>query len=185
MAGLAAGIAWVTEQGQENLRCDRGGLLQRVVNWVEQAEGWRIAGRWDPGAMLCSISGRPRASRPSRHGRHPRLELRNRHPPRPALVPHVHKALGTFPNGTIRLSPGPFNTIEEIDTLLQASPRLRREFCRHPADAFMDVCSHLCSVSSSVRRLIHDGGRQVRQSSTLLALAIEVSGIEPPIERQP
>ena len=32
--------------------------------------------------------------------------------------PSAHKTLGTFPSGTLRFSPGPFNTFEEIDETL-------------------------------------------------------------------
>ena len=41
---------------------------------------------------------------------------------RPGLhcAPFVHRALGTFPDGTVRVSPGPANTTEDIDTLLSA-----------------------------------------------------------------
>jgi glutamate dehydrogenase len=41
---------------------------------------------------------------------------------RPGLhcAPYIHRALGTFPDGTLRLSPGPFSTPEQIDTFLHA-----------------------------------------------------------------
>ena len=41
---------------------------------------------------------------------------------RPGLhcAPYIHRRLGTFPDGTLRLSPGPFNTVEEIDGFLGA-----------------------------------------------------------------
>ena len=41
---------------------------------------------------------------------------------RPGLhcAPYTHRALGTFPDGTIRLSPGPFSTDADIVTFLQA-----------------------------------------------------------------
>jgi selenocysteine lyase/cysteine desulfurase len=41
---------------------------------------------------------------------------------RPGLhcAPYIHKALGTFPDGTLRLSPGPFTTPEQIDSFLSA-----------------------------------------------------------------
>ena len=51
-AGLAAGLAWVMEQGPEKLRAHEVGLLQQVVDWVERSEGWRIAGRWNPSAHV-------------------------------------------------------------------------------------------------------------------------------------
>lgn len=41
---------------------------------------------------------------------------------RPGLhcAPYMHKALGTFPDGTLRISPGPASTIEEMDLLAGA-----------------------------------------------------------------
>ena len=35
-------------------------------------------------------------------------------------APNAHRALGTFPKGTIRFSFGYFNTEEEIDTAVEA-----------------------------------------------------------------
>jgi selenocysteine lyase/cysteine desulfurase len=47
---------------------------------------------------------------------------------RPGLhcAPAAHKTLGTFPSGTIRLSLGYFNTLEEIDFSLQAIEKIAR-----------------------------------------------------------
>jgi cysteine desulfurase/selenocysteine lyase len=39
-------------------------------------------------------------------------------------APAAHKTLGTFPRGTVRLSPGYFNTTEEIDVTLEAVERI-------------------------------------------------------------
>ena len=41
---------------------------------------------------------------------------------RPGLhcAPYVHRSLGTFPDGTVRVSPGPFNTEEDVDRLARA-----------------------------------------------------------------
>ena len=41
---------------------------------------------------------------------------------RPGLhcAPYIHRALGTFPEGTVRVSPGPFTTNEDIDHLARA-----------------------------------------------------------------
>src|SRR5262249_32112872 len=36
------------------------------------------------------------------------------------LAPHVPKALGTFPEGLVRVSPGPFNTAADVDRLADA-----------------------------------------------------------------
>ncbi len=41
---------------------------------------------------------------------------------RPGLhcAPYIHKAMNTFPEGTVRVSPGFFNTLEEMDTFISA-----------------------------------------------------------------
>src|SRR4051812_12424143 len=43
VAGLGAGIAWVAENDPEKIRHHEVSLLQRVVDWVETAEGWQLA----------------------------------------------------------------------------------------------------------------------------------------------
>jgi selenocysteine lyase/cysteine desulfurase len=41
---------------------------------------------------------------------------------RPGLhcAPYIHRSLGTFPDGTVRVSPGPFTTEADIDCLAEA-----------------------------------------------------------------
>jgi cysteine desulfurase / selenocysteine lyase len=41
---------------------------------------------------------------------------------RPGLhcAPYVHRAMGTAPEGTVRASPGPFSTTEDVDRLADA-----------------------------------------------------------------
>ncbi len=56
VAGLAVGIAWVAERGPSELHRHEVGLLQRVVDWTRDADGWRIAGRWEPEAHVGALS---------------------------------------------------------------------------------------------------------------------------------
>lgn len=39
-------------------------------------------------------------------------------------APNAHRAMGTFPDGTVRLSPGPYSTAEELDRVLGALTEL-------------------------------------------------------------
>jgi selenocysteine lyase/cysteine desulfurase len=121
--GLAAGIAWVEARGPEANRRHEVELLQRVADWVDSGgDGWRIAGRWDPDRHVGALSLIPPdgfdprilAGALDSHGEGIAV--------RPGLhcAPYAHRRLGTFPEGTLRLSPGPFNTAEEIDTFLSA-----------------------------------------------------------------
>src|SRR5262249_48240798 len=56
IAGLAAGLAWVAEHGPDNLRRHEVELLQRVVDWTEDSDGWKVAGRWDPETHVGALS---------------------------------------------------------------------------------------------------------------------------------
>jgi cysteine desulfurase family protein len=126
IAGLAAGVAWVAERGPDANRRHEVALLQRVVDWVEgrgRADGWKIAGRWDPAAHVGALS----LITPNLDEHHPQdiadiLDTSFDIAVRPGLhcAPYIHRALGTFPDGTLRLSPGPFNSAEDIDTFLNA-----------------------------------------------------------------
>jgi cysteine desulfurase family protein len=121
VAGLAAGIAWVVERGPENLRRHEVGLLQRVVDWADAAEGWQVAGRWDPATHVGALSLKvPEPLTPQDLGSI--LDTSFEIAVRPGLhcAPYIHRALGTFPDGTLRLSPGPFTTHADIETFLHA-----------------------------------------------------------------
>lgn len=121
VAGLAAGVAWVAERGQETNRRHEVQLLQRVVDWAGQADDWGVAGRWDPATHVGALSLIvPEALSPQDLGAI--LDGSFDIAVRPGLhcAPYIHRRLGTFPDGTLRLSPGPFNTAEEIDTFLAA-----------------------------------------------------------------
>lgn len=123
VVGLAAGVAWVTEKGPENLRRHEVVLLQRVVDWVERnkSEGWRIAGEWDPqrhvGALSLIV---PETLDPHDVGLNLDVSFNIALRPGQHCSPYIHRRLDTFPLGTIRVSPGPFNTEAEIDSFLNA-----------------------------------------------------------------
>src|SRR5204862_414299 len=56
IAGLAAGVAWVSEQGPEKLRRHEVSLLLKVVDWVEANEPWKVSGRWDAATHTGGLS---------------------------------------------------------------------------------------------------------------------------------
>jgi cysteine desulfurase / selenocysteine lyase len=124
VAGLAAGLAWVSQRGAETNRLHEVELLQKVVDWVDgSSDGWKVAGRWDPSTHVGALS----LIVPDLADFHPQdlaasLDTSFSIAVRSGLhcAPYAHRRLGTFPDGTIRISPGPFNTAEDIDTFLHA-----------------------------------------------------------------
>ena len=121
VAGLAAGIAWVADRGPDNVREHEVGLLQQVVDWVLASGSWRLAGRWEPQTHVGALSLiAPDSLAPQDLGAI--LDTSFDIAVRPGLhcAPYIHRALGTFPDGTLRLSPGPFTKPEDISAFLSA-----------------------------------------------------------------
>ena len=126
IAGLAAGLDWVTRQGAETNRAHEVALLQKVVDWVEaegRSQGWELAGRWDPATHVGALS----LITPDLDDFHPQvvsdiLDTSFGIVVRSGLhcAPYIHRRIGTFPDGTVRLSPGPFNPDADIDAFLAA-----------------------------------------------------------------
>jgi cysteine desulfurase/selenocysteine lyase len=124
VAGLAAGVAWVAQKTPEANRSHEVALLQKVVDWVGgNGDGWRIAGRWDPDTHVGALSLIP--PDPEALGSQDIASILDTSfgiAVRAGLhcAPYIHRNLGTFPDGTLRLSPGPFNTEEDIEAFVKA-----------------------------------------------------------------
>ncbi|WP_165249920.1 aminotransferase class V-fold PLP-dependent enzyme [Paludisphaera soli] len=120
-AGLGAGIAWVAERGPDALRKHEVGLLQQVVDWAERNDAWRVAGRWEPETHAGALS----LFTPD--GLSPQdlaavLDVSFDIAVRPGLhcAPYIHRNLGSFPEGLLRLSPSPFTTHDDVSQFLEA-----------------------------------------------------------------
>ena len=128
VVGLHAGVAWVLEHGPQILRQKEITLLERVVDWAENLESWRVAGRWDRDShvaalsLICPDSLSPQDVAAI-------LDTSFNIAVRPGLhcAPYIHRAIGTFPQGTIRLSLGAFSTEEDIDAFIDALSQITAE----------------------------------------------------------
>jgi len=122
IAGLKAGLEWVLQRGVEPGRLHEVNLLQKVVDWVAlRPEHWRVLGAWDPDRHVGALSlSTPDGLAPSELGAI--LDTSFAVAVRPGLhcAPYIHKRMGTFPDGSLRISPGPFNTEADIDAFLNA-----------------------------------------------------------------
>jgi selenocysteine lyase/cysteine desulfurase len=121
VAGLLAGVEWVAERGPDALRKHEVGLLHQVVDWAGASDAWRIAGRWDPSAHVGALSlFVPESLTPQDLASI--LDVTFDVAVRPGLhcAPYIHRNLGSFPDGTLRLSPGPFSTEQDVDRFIEA-----------------------------------------------------------------
>jgi selenocysteine lyase/cysteine desulfurase len=120
VAGLSAGIQWVEAEGLEKIRAHEVGLTERLRAQLEGIGGTQVYGHRDPARRVGTLSFRAEAlAAPELGGI---LDQAFDIAIRPGLhcAPYIHRALGTFPDGTVRVSPGPFNTEGDIDHLVGA-----------------------------------------------------------------
>src|SRR5262249_55477873 len=120
VAGLVAGLDFVEERGPEAIRQHELELCDRLRMALAELPGFEVFGHGDAarrggtGSFRCDVM--PASALGAI------LEQSVDIPVRPGLhcAPYVHKALGTYPDGLVRVSTGPFNTTAEIDALVEA-----------------------------------------------------------------
>jgi cysteine desulfurase family protein len=120
VAGLIAGVRYVAEQGLKKIHAHEVALAERLWRRLQEMGTYQVFGHPDSSRRVGTLSFRSEAL--------PATELAGildqafDTAVRPGLhcAPYIHRALGTFPDGTVRVSPGPFNTEADIDHLANA-----------------------------------------------------------------
>jgi cysteine desulfurase family protein len=120
IAGLGAGVRFILTQGVARIRAKEQALTCMLIEGLESIPGINVYGCGDAERQvaICSfnIAGLP----PSEVT----MELDEEYAimSRPGLhcAPAAHQTIGTFPQGTVRLSAGYFTTEEEIALALKA-----------------------------------------------------------------
>ncbi len=124
--GLSAGLRYIARRGMEKIYAEELGLARRLHDGLNSIKGVRVypsnlRDPWVP-VMLCNVEGLDPEDLSSildgdfgiaaRAGLH--------------CAPLAHEDLGTSPKGAVRFSPGPFNTREDIDKVLEAMDTISR-----------------------------------------------------------
>lgn len=120
LAGLKAGIEYLQSNGLASVRAREAGLLGQLIDGLAIVPGVRLFGPRDPachgGALSFVIDGLDPAETGFRLDRDYGILVRvGLH-----CAPDAHRTVGSFPQGTVRVSPGPFTTAAEISELLAA-----------------------------------------------------------------
>lgn len=120
IAGLAAGIQYVVEKGEDAIRKHEVRLTERLWNRLDEIGGYQVFGHRDPARRVGTLSFRSEALPAAELGGI--LDQAFDIAIRPGLhcAPYIHRAIGTFPEGAVRVSPGAFNTEADIDKLAAA-----------------------------------------------------------------
>jgi cysteine desulfurase family protein len=120
VAGLIAGVRHVVEQGLEKIHAHEVALIERLWRRLDEMGTYQVFGHRDCSRHVGTMSFKSEAvAAPELGGI---LDQAFDVAVRPGLhcAPYVHRALGTFPEGTVRVSPGPFSTEADIDHLAAA-----------------------------------------------------------------
>jgi len=120
LAGLKAGVEFLRREGLQSIRHREMELTERLLDGLAAIRGVRLYGPRHTdhrgGAVSFNLADRDPAEigflLEQDHGILTRTGLH--------CAPDAHRTIDSFPRGTVRVSPGYFNTIDDIDHLVSA-----------------------------------------------------------------
>lgn len=125
IASLLGGLSFIESVGMENIAAKERSLVEMVIRGLKETERVVIYGDHGSRPGLPVISFNITGKLPSQVGHelnksgiYVRVGLQ--------CSPAAHRTIGTFPQGTVRVSPGYFTTDDEISTFLEAVKEIAR-----------------------------------------------------------
>jgi len=120
IAGLAAGVDYVVEQGLDKPLAHERAMVRKIIERFAEDSRFTVYGSLDVARHVGTVSLNIKGYEASDVGSI--LDDSFEIAVRPGLhcAPYTHRQLGTFPSGTVRISPGPFNTDEDVTALIDA-----------------------------------------------------------------
>lgn len=119
IAGLGAACRWLADAGVAWVLETERGLAGRLAAGLAEIRGVELRGRTggsSVGIVSFTVWGRDGGEVSARLDRERGIMVRaGLH-----CAPAAHRRLGTFPDGTLRASVGPFTTVDEVDALVAA-----------------------------------------------------------------
>jgi cysteine desulfurase/selenocysteine lyase len=127
LAGLGAGLRWVSNQGVDAIRAHEVALAKRLIEGLLEIPGVTVYGSLDPELQTATVSLNIDGMACSEVGL--RLDEEHEIMCRVGLhcAPAAHETIGTFPGGTVRFGLGALNTVDEVEAALGAVAELAQE----------------------------------------------------------
>ncbi|MDT8395016.1 MAG: aminotransferase class V-fold PLP-dependent enzyme [bacterium] len=125
IAALGAAVEFITGKGLDTIRQHEARLMRVLIDGLSPIPGAHLFGPCDPVRQLAVLSFRLDDVDPAEvatflaevKGIHVRVGLH--------CSPFSHKTMGTWPEGTVRVSPGVFNTEEDVQALVEGVTQLQ------------------------------------------------------------
>ena len=113
--GLKAGLEFCIKEGIDKIREHERKLALTLIRALETDDRFEIYGGLDGDRKVGIVSINIKGLQPGDVGAI--LDNTFNIAVRPGMhcAPHIHREIGTFPDGMVRISPGYFNTMEEIE----------------------------------------------------------------------
>src|SRR3989338_32457 len=120
IAGLGAGIEFIQNEGLKKIRAKELHLTTEIMNGLKNIKGVKLYGSLNPLDRVAVVSFNIEGKDPADVGNilNEKYDIMSRvglH-----CAPNAHRTIGTFPEGTVRVSVGYFNTEGDIDKLIKA-----------------------------------------------------------------
>lgn len=127
IAGLRAGIEYVLSTGTDTIRAHEQRLTNKIIQALKDDQRFILYGTTDISQKVGILSINVKGLKPAEVGAI--LDQSFDIAVRPGLhcAPFAHQMLGTFPDGTVRISPGCFSTEKDIDQLMTALDKIASE----------------------------------------------------------
>ncbi len=120
IAGLGAGVRFVLDTGVETVRTKEIALSRQLINGLSLIQGVRMYGVGDAPRQTPVVSFTIDGTSPSEAALILDEDFGIMSRPGLHCAPSAHRTIGTFSEGTIRLSPGFYNTASEVAYTLEA-----------------------------------------------------------------
>ncbi|MDM7999716.1 MAG: aminotransferase class V-fold PLP-dependent enzyme [Dehalococcoidia bacterium] len=126
LAGLGAGVRFVMQEGLTNIKKKEQRLTKLLLDGLASIPGVTCYGNGDPARRVAIVSFNISGMLPSEVALQLEEDFRIMCRPGLQCSPAAHKTLGTFPQGTVRLSPGHFNSSHDVERTLEAVKQIAR-----------------------------------------------------------
>ncbi len=133
LAGLLAAVRWIRARGIGRIRAEQMATVGNCLHRLSEIAGVTVYGSLNAAERASAISLNIAGLSPSEVGL--RLDEEFRILTRVGLhcSPAAHRTMGTSPDGTVRIAPGPFTSTGDIDATIAAVSALAAEVRAKPA----------------------------------------------------